>query len=374
MKARILPVVVALALAGCGGSGAAAPAGSSGSTSVAATKSGSGSPMPLVTSCLVRAQGLTRDEQIGQLFMVGIDANGTPTQAVQTAKQTKAGSVVLLGTSGAGASAVRAVTSALETAVPGILISTDQEGGKVQRLQGKGFSTIPSAVKQAEGTVEELATSAATWAKELAAAGVRYDLAPVADVVPASKTQSNQPIGALQRGYGSDPAKVSAYVSAFVSGMTSAKVATSLKHFPGLGEVTGNTDFTTATDSVTTRTSASLEPFKAGIKAGAGSVMVSSAVYSKIDPGVPAVFSKVIVTDLLRQDFAFSGVVISDDLGVAKSVASVAPGERAVKFFSAGGDLLINANPAIHTQMTTAVSQKAAMNPPGVSGDLVVWF
>ncbi|HPZ50090.1 MAG TPA: glycoside hydrolase family 3 N-terminal domain-containing protein, partial [Propionibacteriaceae bacterium] len=208
-----------------------------------------------------------------------------------------------------------------------------------------------------------LASAAEKWGTQLWAAGVRYNLAPVADVVPAAKTSSNQPIGALKRGYGSDPAVVSARVSAFVTGMEGASIATSLKHFPGLGEVTGNTDFTSATDAVTTRTSPSLAAFKAGIEAGASSVMVSSAVYSKIDPGVPAVFSPVIVTDMLRGDLGFTGVVISDDLGAAKSVSGVAPADRAVRFVAAGGDLLINADLAIQPAMTDAVVTRATTDP-----------
>ena len=93
------------------------------------------------------------------------------------------------------------------------------------------------------------------------------------------------------------------------------------KHFPGLGHVTANTDTTSGVkDTVTTRTSADLAPFRSAITAGARIVMVSSAVYTKIDAARPAVFSPTVINGMIRHDLGFSGVVISDDLGNAKQV------------------------------------------------------
>ncbi|HOB04667.1 MAG TPA: glycoside hydrolase family 3 N-terminal domain-containing protein [Propionibacteriaceae bacterium] len=316
------------------------------------------SASPGADACLRAAAALPLQKQVGQLFMVAIQPGTSPQRVVSTG----AGSIILLG-DWSGRAPTATQVEAMTRAVPGLLVATDQEGGQVQRLKGTGFDTIPNAVAQAAMGDAALASAADKWGTQLWAAGVRYNLAPVADVVPAAKTSSNQPIGALKRGYGSDPAVVSARVSAFVTGMEGASIATSLKHFPGLGEVTGNTDFTSATDAVTTRTSPSLAAFKAGIEAGASSVMVSSAVYSKIDPGVPAVFSPVIVTDMLRGDLGFTGVVISDDLGAAKSVSGVAPADRAVRFFAAGGDLLINADLAIQPAMNDAVVKRATTDP-----------
>lgn len=311
-------------------------------------------------SCETVAAAMARRQRVGELFMVAVEATASPAEGARAARAAGVGSVVLLGTSRAGIASVAALTSGIRAAVPGVLVATDQEGGTVQRLQGEGFETIPSAARQASLSDADLRAAASRWGGQLAAAGVRYDLAPVADVVPAGKVGSNAPIGQLNRGYGSDPAAVGAKAAAFVSGMRAAGVATSLKHFPTLGEVTGNTDYTPATDTVTTRTSPAVRAFVPGIVAGAQSVMVSSAVYTRIDPGVPAVFSRVVVTEMLRGDLGFTGVVISDDLGVAASVASVAPADRALRFFAAGGDLLINADPA----------KQAARRPAWSSGPL----
>ena len=99
------------------------------------------------------------------------------------------------------------------------------------------------------------------------------------------------------------------------------------KHFPGLGRVTGNTDTTAGvTDTVTTRTSTDITPFRAAISAGAHLLMVSSAYYSRIDASHPAVFSPTVIRGMIRGDLGFTGVVISDDLGNAKQVAAWSPG------------------------------------------------
>ena len=300
--------------------------------------------------------------RIGELFMIGVSSSATPAKAAALVRTSRAGSVLLQGASSAGVEKTAAITAAIRAAVPGTIVATDQEGGKVQRLQGPGFDPIPSAMAQSQLSVETLTASAATWGSQLAAAGVLFDLAPVADVVPEANVTTNAPIGALERGYGSDPDAVSSSVAAFIAGMHAGGIEISLKHFPGLGEVTGNTDKTPATDTVTTRV-ASSATFRAGIAAGAGSVMVSSAIYAQIDPGVQGVFSAVIISDMLRGELGFTGVVISDDLGLAKAVAPVAPGDRALRFLVAGGDLVINANPSIQAAMTNAVAQSARSKP-----------
>ena len=116
-------------------------------------------------------------------------------------------------------------------------------------------------------------------------------------------------------------------------------------------------------DDVTSSDSASLEVFRDAIAAGVDSVMVSSALFEKIDPDNEGVFSPVIIEDLLRGEFGFDGVVIADDLGAAASVADLAPGERAVRFLAAGGDLAINADPAIMGEMVTATLHEADTDP-----------
>jgi beta-N-acetylhexosaminidase len=135
-----------------------------------------------------------------------------------------------------------------------------------------------------------------------------------------------------------------------------------VKHFPGLGEVTGNTDHTArVVDGVTRADSASLAPFKAAVEGEVGAVMVSSATYTRIDPSHQAVFSPKVI-GLLRQ-WGYQGVVISDDLGAAASLKSVPASQRAVRFLAAGGDLVINASPGLTAPMVAGVAKRARSDP-----------
>jgi beta-N-acetylhexosaminidase len=204
---------------------------------------------------------------------------------------------------------------------------------------------MPSANVQGTWSSSKLTAEAEGWGDQLKQAGVNVDLAPVADVVPSSQKSQNAPIGSLDREYGNTPEEVGPPVQAFVKGMQQAGVMTSVKHFPGLGRVRGNTDFSSGVvDNVTVRGDADLQPFADGIKAGADMVMISTATYNKIDPDNRAVWK---------------GVVISDDVGAAAEVASVPPGQRATRFVAAGGDIVINAKAGLTATMVNALVAKA---------------
>lgn len=324
------------------------------------------SPTPTQPACAQLAAAMSLDERVGQLFMLGHGANAPIDAATATLlRETQTGQVLLLENTTAGRAGVRQLTDDVRQAAPspqGVrpLVAADQEGGLVQRLKGPGFTTIPSAAEQAKMSDGELQQRAETWGRELRAAGIDVDLAPVTDVVPTEVANANEPIGALARGYGSTPAVVSAKASAFIRGMDAAGVATSVKHFPNLGRVRGNTDFQSGvTDPTTTRRDAALAPFREGLAAGADMVMVSTAAYARIDPGTPATFSTVVIGEMVRGDLGFAGVVISDDMGAAEQVASVGPGDRAVRFVAAGGDVVINGEPAIHREMVRGVRSRA---------------
>jgi beta-N-acetylhexosaminidase len=183
------------------------------------------------------------------------------------------------------------------------------------------------------------------------------------DVVPPGTDAQNQPIGALQREYGHDPATAGSHGVAFLTGMRQSGVAVSLKHFPGLGRVTGNTDFTTATDTTTTMSDPYLQSFGMGIAANADFVMVALALYTKIDPNHLAAFSPIVITQMLRGTMGFKGIVISDDLGDTVAVASIPPATRAIDFLSAGGDMIISKTSTPAHAMVLAVRSQAAADP-----------
>lgn len=295
--------------------------------------------------------------------MGAIYVDQTPAAIPQALGDSTVGSVLLLGNSTGGADVIaEAVSNAV--AVAGspanvkAIVAVDQEGGEVQRLQGAGFDRIPSAEEQAG--LPDLRESASGWAQQLNAVGVNLNLAPVADVVPDDIGDSNEPVGQLHRGYGPDAAEVAEDVTAFVEGMADAKVATAVKHFPGLGKVERNTDFSGGVvDSLTTRADPDLEPFRAAVESGARFVMVATATYSKIDDSRFAIFSPTVLTEMIRDDLGFDGVIVSDEMGAAAQVSDVPPATRALKYLSAGGDIAVVADADVLIEMTLAVAAKA---------------
>jgi beta-N-acetylhexosaminidase len=287
---------------------------------------------------------MTLRQLVGQVMLVGTPI-ADPAAVSGLVLTYEFGGVFLSGRTQASAAQLRSGISALKASAPhaaGLLIALDQEGGRVQTVQGPDFPPIPSAGAQGALTDADLRTQTQAWAQRLVDIGVTLDLAPVADTVPASLGAGNPPIGALDRSYGSDPAAVAADVATVVGALQSEGVYATLKHFPGLGRVTQNTDTSAgAVDTEATPQDPFLEPFRAGIKAGAGAVMVSLASYPNLDPQAIAAFSAPVVTGLLRQQLGFTGLIVSDDLGNAVAVRNVPVGERAVRFIDAGGDVAL---------------------------------
>ena len=306
--------------------------------------------------------------RIGQLIWVGMYADNP--RAVDPYLRTyRPGGVVLLGGFHNGVSVTASATAHAATFADSrvkMAIAADQEGGYVQQVQGSGFSTIPSAYYQGShystATIQRLTAS---WAAQLRAAGVNVNLAPVADTVNKDFMPYNRPIGYYLRNYDYAPDRVSADVSAAVAGMHAGGIAATIKHFPGLGRITNNTDTsdTGITDTATSATSHYLNPFKAGIAAGGDFVMISNAKYSLIDAKRNAAFSPTIITGLLRGQLGYQGVVISDDIGNAVAVQTISPGDRAVRFINSGGDIILTANASDVPTMISAIRSARATNP-----------
>jgi beta-N-acetylhexosaminidase len=308
---------------------------------------------------------MSEAQRIGQVFMIGLMKDRLDATERAAVADFHFGSFAFTTQSRAGVTAIRAITDAVQglatkkaTARVPFFVAANQEGGLIQGLAGPGFDVIPSALKQGAMSLATLKKDAARWGRQLDQAGVNLDLAPVADVVPPGTDQSNAPIGQLQREYAHDPATAASHVKAFIAGMTQAGIGTSAKHFPGLGRVEGNTDFTgNVVDEVTVRDDPYLQPFAAAIGAGVPFVMVSLATYTKIDPDHLAVFSPTVIGGMLRADLGFDGVVISDALG-ATAVQSIPPGTRAIDFLVAGGDMVISNQTAPAIEMAKAVAAK----------------
>jgi beta-N-acetylhexosaminidase len=312
---------------------------------------------------------MTESQRIGQLFNIALpykQLSSTMRSAIDTYHF---GSFWFSQKTSAGAAAVRAVSAAVQAqATPSgthsvrFFIAANQEGGYVQALNGSGFDVIPTALTQGTWSTTYLQSKALRWGRQLRAAGVNLDFAPVADTVPPGTDSQNAPIGKLKREFGHYVSVVSPHVAAFITGMRGAGVATTAKHFPGLGRVKGNTDFTSGvTDSITTRYDSYLKPFARAVSTGTRFVMVSLATYTRIDRYHQAVFSPTIMRTMLRGDLGFRGVVMSDSLS-ATAVSSIIPGSRAIRFLTAGGDMIVIGPVSQAITMAKAIAARAAVN------------
>ena len=336
------------------------------SPSVIAKDPAAASAAALDTEVSQALSGLNRRQQVAQLFVLGVPLTDL-SSGDALVRDLAVGGVFLRGRSSSGAPAIAATTGRWAVLAPKVRpwVAADQEGGQVQTLSGQGFSQLPTAQDQGRLPADQLGVLAEGLGSSLATAGVNLDLAPVADVVPAGTERTNAPIGAYGRQYGSSAEVVAAGAGRIVRGLADHDVTATVKHFPGLGRVSANTDTNArVTDTVTTRDDPQVTVFRSlALSPGDPFVMVSSAVYTRIDAAGPAVFSSRVVTDLLRRQLDFRGVVISDDLGAAKAVQGIAPGDRAVSFLAAGGTLVLSVTPSIAPQMIDAVLARAAADP-----------
>ncbi|KFJ00960.1 glycoside hydrolase family 3 N-terminal domain-containing protein [Bifidobacterium stellenboschense] len=307
--------------------------------------------------------GMDVEERVGQLVMAPLFAGSEPSALKDAIADRHVGSVLLIGNWRSGVSGVRGVVDGLHSYVKDgsrLLVATDQEGGQVQHLTGSGFDEMPSAVEQGAMTTDRLRTSAAGWGGQLAAAGVNVDLAPVTDTVPGDRNQ-NDPIGALDRDFGLDAAGNAEHAAAFVAGMRDAGVQSSIKHYPGLGAVKGNTDFTAdgILDTTTTADGAEIGAFHTVIaQASPAMVMMSLATYQRIDADNPAAFSSAIVDGVLRGRQGYDGVVTSDSLSAA-AVSGTPTDQLGVRFVEAGGDLVCIGQSAYVTPILDGLTAKA---------------
>jgi beta-N-acetylhexosaminidase len=229
------------------------------------------------------------------------------------------------------------LTERLRADNPGLLISLDEEGGDVTRLDARVGSDSPG--NAALGAVDDLAAThriAATLGGRLAGAGVNLNLAPDADV---NNNPLNPVIGI--RSFGADPELVSRHVAAYVEGLQSRRVAACAKHFPGHGDTTGDSHHELPVVAVDRARldEVELPPFRAAIDAGVQTIMTAHLVVPALDEHNPATVSPAVMR-LLRDELSFTGVVISDALEMKAVSATLGMGEAAVQALAAGVDLL----------------------------------
>ncbi|HEU4674109.1 MAG TPA: glycoside hydrolase family 3 N-terminal domain-containing protein [Candidatus Limnocylindrales bacterium] len=222
------------------------------------------------------------------------------------------------------------------------IVSIDEEGGVVTRLSpAHGFPAVASEATVGRGTVAAARTWARRIAGTLASVGIDLNFAPVVDL---DVNPSSPAIGALDRSFSADPDVVVEMAIAEIEAHRAAGVATTLKHFPGIGSSTTNTDFGVA-DVTDTWTRRELQPFRRLVAARtADLVMAGHVVNRRLDPKHPASLSQPIVGGILRDELGFDGVVVTDDLGAAAITHAFGRDEAILLALEAGDDLLLFAN------------------------------
>ncbi len=240
------------------------------------------------------------------------------------------------------------LTAALRSMAPGpLLIAIDQEGGRVNRLDpAHGFPPTPSqASVGARGDAVEAEQVGRRIGTTMAQAGLDLDLAPVVDV---DVDPTNPAIGALDRSFSADPAGVATMAAAEIRGLHSAGVRAVIKHFPGIGSASANTDFDQA-DVTTTWTDMELDPYRSLFGSNLPDAVMSAHVVNRqLDPDLPASLSPATIDGLLRTGLGWTGPVVTDDMGAVAITSRFERDEAIALAIEAGNDLLTFANQATY--------------------------
>ena len=283
---------------------------------------------------------MTSREKIGQLFMVGFMGTSVTPDLASFIREYKPGGVILFSRNLESVQQIVELTNELQRCSPQspLLISIDQEGGRVSRLP-KGFTIFPPCDLLGRCNSSELTyAAAATIAKELKAVGINMNMAPVLDV---NSNPDNPVIG--DRAFGSAPDLVSELGLVTASGLQDNKVIACGKHFPGHGDTNADShkELPVVEASRERLEAVEFPPFRRAAAAGIATMMTAHVLYKALDEQLPATLSPAIVTNLLRHEMQYDGVVLTDDLEMHAIVDHYGPGDAAVRAFQAGCDMLL---------------------------------
>jgi beta-N-acetylhexosaminidase len=311
---------------------------------------------------------LTLDMAVGQMMAASFGGPNITQGLRRLILDEKVGTVLIFSDNFSDAASLLALTTALqrlgrEAGLPApLLVAVDEEGGRVMRVHD-GVAALPSELELGARGPEAVRQAVADNASGLHALGVQLNLAPVADL------RSNLADGVIgDRSFGGDPGVVGPLVAAAVNGLHDGGVAATLKHFPGLGGAAGDPHSIMPADpeSLDRWVATQARSFQAGIDAGADAVMTTAVVVPGLDPsGTPALFSRAVVTGLLRERLQFQGVIVTDGLGMGgittlyglpdATVAAVRAGNDLVLLNSADADYQASAIEAVKQQVRAGV-------------------
>ncbi|MCH5247510.1 MAG: glycoside hydrolase family 3 protein [Muribaculaceae bacterium] len=223
-----------------------------------------------------------------------------------------------------------------------VVITADQEGGLVQRLKPQyGYEAVPSAKTIGKiGNVDTTYYWGTVMAKQLKEAGINLNLAPEVDI----HKDDCPVIGKLDRSYSIDPDSVALHATVTIDAFHDNGVKVTLKHFPGHGSATADSHYG-LTDVTNTWNESELIPFKTLIDLDKADAIMTAHIFNRnLDPDYPATLSKKIITDLLRDQLNYDGVVITDDLYMQGIIDNYSIEEALTLAINAGADMIIVGN------------------------------
>ena len=284
---------------------------------------------------------MTLEEKVGQMFI----ARCPRQNAAQLAAQYHLGGYILFADdfkNATRAQVKQAIQSYQNSTELGMLIGVDEEGGTVNRVSSyKQFRAAPFLSPQAlykQGGFDLIVSDTKEKATLLHSLGINLNFAPVCDI------STNPSDFIYKRSFGKDAKQTAQYVSTVVSEMNRQNMGCVLKHFPGYGNnADTHTDVVHDSRSLASFRENDFLPFEAGIKAGAGCVLVAHNIVTNIDADLPASLSPA-VHDILRDELGFSGIILTDDLAMDGVKKYTSDSNAAVLAVKAGNDLLTCTN------------------------------
>jgi beta-N-acetylhexosaminidase len=272
---------------------------------------------------------LTLRQQVGQVTISSFPGTARPEYIRRRLRARETAGVILFGLNGSGPAGWRRLTRQIQQAGHGrALVMVDQEGGEIRTVAHLG----PPSGQPFQGGPDAVRRAARSAGRGLSEAGVNVNLAPVADVARPGSVMATRAFPGDERG-------IATRTRASIGGLRDAGVAATVKHFPGLGGATVNTDDGPAT--VRTPIGRDLVPFRAAIDEGVPLVMLSHASYPELDARRIASQSGAIVTGLLRERLGFEGVIVTDSMEAQAVLAHSGVPEAAERSIRAGADLIL---------------------------------
>lgn len=327
--------------------------------------------MSALTSPGTDVSSLSLEAKVGQLFVAGFDGT-TPTAHIEELiTKHHLGGVIYFDRNAESPSQLRGLSTALQGCVPDgtppLLIAIDQEGGRVARLSWG--TELPSAMTFGGADDAALSVSGGrAVGRELRALGISLNLAPVLDI----NNPDNPVIGV--RSFGEHPATVTQLGTAFADGLREGGVMACGKHFPGHGGtvVDSHFDLPVVDRDRSHLDDIELRPFRAAIDAGIGALMTAHVAFPAVtdEPECPATLSECVISDLLRTELGFEGLVMTDCMEMDAIAGGVGTPEGAVRAVAAGCDLItVSHTPT--TQRTAIDAVVEAVRSGRISGERV---